>query len=653
MCADKRPDESVGFFVLVRKNYITRPSLCRSIKTRGSISLDNFRVVLILLYVNILEDYGVINKTIHMMDNFAERHRRALWYLIYACGLLIIIAAIYSFCITPFSSDLRVFMAASSQSKYQISTGVLAAIESWELKGIANRLLMFFIYSISNLLAGFNNKIAFQIVCKAIYALGTIAIIAVTVSLVKKKFGFGTKTGFLCFIAICMTVFSCSPGTHLQAEMTAYILLLLATAFLLHGNNLFSIAAGFVLATLFFFKSIFVLLSICAFIFAFFIKKRLNHSGFLRPGIISYLCSLTGLLLIVFLVYPQEFTDMADAARFQNTLLSFNSNRSLISIISGFEDGLIKSITMIPAIIAGVSMAVISSVRYVKRKEWQELLLLLIIWMFPIMIIVLSNLYVEYHYINLLFPSCSTGIIFILDSNFKSGGPVKKVYSYSFLIFAALAFFVFCIFLVKPWEFLNYSTYRMAFYSILVMSVFSVLLSHHRAMRMIAITSVLSMMLFTWGYVQSFAGPYYRNMVRTEKIVTQTNDAFVNSYISQINGQKILYLDAGLAAFYVDQPSYSRYFFNLPLQRWTNGDAWECQKAQYDLIMNYSGKHILYHDWMDLSKYPEIKNKIETEYRLVENTGLVSYGAPWNPFNLLDSRQTGTQISIRLYTRNE
>jgi len=56
---------------------------------------------------------------------------------------------------------------------------------------------------------------------------------------------------------------------------------------------------------------------------------------------------------------------------------------------------------------------------------------------------------------------------------------------------------------------------------------------------------------------------------------------------------------------------------------------------------------------MDLSKYPEIKNKIETEYRLVENTGLVSYGAPWNPFNLLDSRQTGTQISIRLYTRNE
>lgn len=165
--------------------------------------------------------------------------------------------------------------------------------------------------------------------------------------------------------------------------------------------------------------------------------------------------------------------------------------------------------------------------------------------------------------------------------------------------------------------------------------------------------SLLSLTLFTWSYIQSFAGPYYRNMIKTEKIVEQTNATFSESYDVYFQGQEILYLDAGVAAFYVDAPSYSRYFFNLPLQRWQPGKAWECEKEQYNLLMDYSGKYILYSDWMNLEKYPELQNKVTTEYHKVEGEGLVSFGAPWDPFNLADSEKTGKQINIFLFERND
>lgn len=96
----------------------------------------------------------------------------------------------------------------------------------------------------------------------------------------------------------------------------------------------------------------------------------------------------------------------------------------------------------------------------------------------------------------------------------------------------------------------------------------------------------------------------------------------------------VLFLDGGAAPFYIDAQSYSKYFFNLPLQRWQEGKKWEIQEQEYELVMNYTGKYILYSNWIGIEKYPELKQKIDNEYEKIPYSGLFVYSPEWNVFVL-------------------
>lgn len=110
-----------------------------------------------------------------------------------------------------------------------------------------------------------------------------------------------------------------------------------------------------------------------------------------------------------------------------------------------------------------------------------------------------------------------------------------------------------------------------------------------------------------------------------------------------------LVADAVVGAFYMGAPSYSRYFFNLPMQRFKVGDTWVCQQEQYALLMQYTGKYIVYSDWFGIEKYPQLQQKLETEYERIDGKDLLLYTPSWDVFSLTDVQaiKPGAYILIR------
>ena len=135
--------------------------------------------------------------------------------------------------------------------------------------------------------------------------------------------------------------------------------------------------------------------------------------------------------------------------------------------------------------------------------------------------------------------------------------------------------------------------------------------------------------LFFWMNYNSFIAPQCRNLMHLDRMVAEYNkDALPEDY----GDEPVLFLDAGVAAYYTDAPSYSRYYFNLPLQRWNAGDEWECKELELDKLMAYDGEYILHTSWFPLNKYPEVQQKLHDEYELY--TSIMDYAPSWNVFTL-------------------
>ena len=107
--------------------------------------------------------------------------------IVFICSIIIfLIMAFISFITVPVTGDIKVFIAAANQAKYKDSRGILQIFEAWELKGIANRLLMYFIYSVSGLFISYGNVVAYELAVKTIYAAILVLVIIISVCLLIK-----------------------------------------------------------------------------------------------------------------------------------------------------------------------------------------------------------------------------------------------------------------------------------------------------------------------------------------------------------------------------------------------------------------------------------------------------------------------------------
>lgn len=164
--------------------------------------------------------------------------------------------AVYSFVTTPFTGDIKVFMAAANQVHFQKEDGLVAVFEAWEIKGIVNRLLMYTIYRLSNSVAGFSNMIQFEVASKFFYAFFVIIVLAFSAYLMAEKW----EKRLWLFLVFQLSFFCTFTAVQLQAEMTCVALCIFIMACMVHNRMWSFIVAGIAGAILFYFKSIFILM---------------------------------------------------------------------------------------------------------------------------------------------------------------------------------------------------------------------------------------------------------------------------------------------------------------------------------------------------------------------------------------------------------
>ncbi|MBQ8605434.1 MAG: hypothetical protein IJ408_01745 [Clostridia bacterium] len=559
----------------------------------------------------------------------------------FAC--LIGLLAIYSFVKTPFTGDIKVFMAAANQVKYQEGDILHAIFEAWELKAIGSRLLMYIIYAISDMLVGFENKIAFEAVCKLVYALMLSGIFAGTAALLPFK----TKNKFLAFAVMFFAFFASGTAVQMQVEMTCIAICLLAAACLIKGKVWSVVLSGFLCSTLFFFKSVFILLYV-SIILIYALYKRKADKKSLIISVLSTLGFSAFFFAGVYLIYPQEFADMAHASEYQATLLSEGASVSLQSILDRFFTNLVTGTVMAPVILFGIISTVFIIIKAIREKDTATWILLTALWAISIDIIVVSNTYFAYHYFLLVLPSLIAVLLY-----FKAF-PETGVVSLAAAFISLCAVTLFNLLLGKDYEIaiFNVSTGLLVILHLIAAAVIVFTIAGSKKTHGIFTCVSLTVCFFLWANFLTALAPYYKNIRALDAnsvVMSQKNIP------SDIGDGQVLFLDAGSAPFYIDAPSYSRYFFNLPLQRWNEGDEWEWKDTEYEKLLAFDGKYVVIdYSWFKIDKYPELKAKLESEYVSLPSEDLRFYSPNWRWYDRIELSDykgedyiTGAHILVR------
>lgn len=558
------------------------------------------------------------------------------------------ILAIYSFVKTPFTGDIKVFMAAANQAKYKDSGFLMSVFEAWELKGIASRLFIYIIYAIADFFVGFENKLMFEAACKLVYAIILVGIFALSAFIIPTE----NKNRAMLFGIVFFAFFASGTASQMQAEMTCVAICLMAYACLIRNKTWSLALCGALCSFLFFFKSIFILLFasvlLCGALYNFTVKNTLTKRSFIVAVIAFLVCEivLTGLVAII---YPQEFADMAQASEYQSTLLSEDSNIALQSISTRFLQNFTLSAVMIPILIIGVVGSIYEIIKAVKEKKHPVWICLLSLWAVSADLIIVSNTYFIYHYFLLVIPAIAATVLFFKHTD----RCILQVSAACLLSLGAVTGFN--ILLGPDYEIgaINNSTALLVCLHLIVAAIVIFTIGKYKKTTAFLSFATLTVCFFLWANFLTALAPYYKNLRTFNKYSYISS---VRDIPADIGEDEVLFLDSGAAPFYIDAPSYSRYFFNLPLQRWTKQDEWEWKDSEYEKVLAFDGKYVVMdYGWMKMDNLPELKQKLESEYTVLETPNMRIWSPYWQWYDLRDFKEftdnetyaTGLKILVR------
>ena len=554
-----------------------------------------------------------------------EKIRKSKSYQVLMCASLIVfmLIALYSFIKSAFTGDIQVFIAAENQVKYKDVDGLKALFEAWELKGIANRSLMYLLYRIGIIFAPYGKVTVIEPVIKCAYAVIMLFFISGTAFLISKK----KETRLFVFVAEYLMVFCTYTAAQLQAEMTVVILSAFIFSLLVHDGTNCCIVAGMIGGALFFFKSVFILLFMSAVIGASAYSNWKKGKNFYYQSIGSYVIAEIIMIGLVRVYYPQEFADMSAAKDFQATLFSVGSNVRLWDMLNSLFSGFTVAVVAFPFLLLGLISLVILIIFLIRERDWRTLIGTTFCWIFAIDIITASNKYFLYHYYLLVLPCFITALLLWKRWKFDKG-----------LFFHAEVCSVICVVAcwglkdgVKQTSLINNSTVLLVIMHLLVVAIAIGILTEYSRLEQMGVILVLTVCSFFYLNYSSVIAPKWRN---EQMLLKQSEKACVGLFPKDFSDEPVLFLDAGSASFYIDAPSYSRYFFNLPMQRWQPGNEWPLQKSEYEKLMNYNGKYVVYTNWFGIEKYPDFQAKIENEYERIPGSSIYTFSPDWKFFSL-------------------
>lgn len=478
--------------------------------------------------------------------------------------LIIWLFVVLSFVFKHVNNDFFVFWGYGKQVKLALAHGPNALLEVWDVKGMLFRFYVYVEYLITSAFCGDLFTLQAQATYKAIGLAFLLTILWVAVKQIPKNFLPKRKNHLYLFFIISILLLAVQCISHLQAEMLGVFILILATSLSLYDVLLKKIIAGVLVGLLFFLKSPMILMAGSLFFVFILITRKsllLAIKSFIPLITATVLTVSVGLLFYHFL-YNQELIDIYDVSQYEHTLLEsltiFGIYNSLCSFFSHFFDNLL----LYPVFCLAVMFFIAELISAIKNGSFRSFFLYVLILAFPTALIMVSNCFFSYHYYLLAYPS----VVIILYSGEKL---MANIY------------------------------FRKSMYAV----------------------SILLFLLFT--YLLSAVSPYSIKASERYQEVLWQNSLKAQKVLAEHPTSKILYLDSGFAPSVFPTKSYLRYLYPLPIQRFNeqfsefvNTNTFSSVKQQ---ILDYDDNIIICDwDWFFTNEHPEIQEKIEKEYVLID-----------------------------------
>lgn len=479
-------------------------------------------------------------------------------YLLAFVLILIIANSIYQ----PLGDDQRIFLAFAQQADdfYGPFPGNL--IECWTIRGIGFKALYYGLYKTALLMVSYDDKLAFEAVCKAIWtvlSLGLLGLGAYAGQRFMRTFNLDPALAF--FIA-AVSAYSVSFDLALQAENVAVVMVLAALGMSL-GDRVWNVLAGILMALLFTLKGITLAMGLYPLIFLW-LMKCLYHDWLhcrmqLRENLwrtgTAWITSSVILLACLAWFAPRDLIDLYDASLFQSSL----SGVGLWERLQRMWLFPVNNVFHMPFLFTGAAMALFVFVYFADRRP-ECLAAYSLLWMLPAAIVLAQGRFYSYHY--------------------EAFQPAVVI------------------------------TWGMALAGIDQVTT-------RRCWRPIILTLPVILMAACTSPLAVFPVTRSTEFAR-ESRETAEQYRIVDEELKISREPEVLYLTDGRATYYFKARSASRYYYPLPVKRSIHNPALLTTSLYRDEmrhIRDYQGKWIVVMDqWFELWNFPEIQQKLEDEY---------------------------------------
>ena len=571
-------------------------------------------------------------------------NRKFSWFICINLLIYLFFAVVaVSFVFSPITGDIKVFLAGARQADFLDGNFIQKVYNQWELKGVLNRMTMYFLYKTGSLFFVFPS-FAFERFVSFTYLIFGLLMLFLSVQLIapKKEIVFKLRyTAVLSSIIFCVQIMS-----RMQAEMTVSIILVLAFSLYINGvlsrkhENIKLFISGIFIGITILYKTVLILLAVSFVAGCYLWDKKNGEKPTFKKFMLLFIGGLFALVLgfaSILLINPQEIQNILDASLFQSTLFS-GGGRSLKAIIKMFAGNYLNSAIGSPFILLGTFAAISLICNYIKQKQIDCVLMLFVLWGIPSTIIILANCYFYYHYYIFTLPAILN--IYLCYNKEKE---MLRLSSQETII--GVLPFAICIVIIS-FLIQNYSTllYASKMYKIeillmllMILASIAVQIQSRNTIRKVFILASFGLVFFNYvTYINVFS--------RNTRVYNRlTKEVFgKNSGIAFDRSQIYLYLDDGSGSYAMGNKSYSVYYYPLPLQR-IHDSSLKAQSDFYKKIENdylaFSGEYITTQDdWFFLNGNNEkLRQKINTEY--TKDFDLFRWSVPQSLFENLDNLQ--------------
>lgn len=522
-----------------------------------------------------------------------------------------------TFIVTPLAGDVKVFAACARQADYVGGNWIYNAYNTWELKSVFSRTYIYLLYKAVEGITGFGNYF-FAMGIKLLYGLVTIVFLIFAVWMGEGNRSGREKTFYVLVSSIL--VFSAQATVHMQVEMTCTVILLAGFGLYMNavrtsrkaGGKL--LAAGLCIGSVFFFKSVLIIMSAAFVAAAYLWDKKHGFTPSLKRFWLLVLGSVLMLLaggLSILLLNPGEIQDILAASVFQDTLFSAKDVSLKALCLYGIYQFLAACLKT-PGLLLGVVAGMINFMKSLRERSADRIFMRAVLWAVPAMFVLLSNKYPLYHYFVFLFPGIIELLLMEKDVREMCGSRRFRVGAY--LVF----FLIFLSFLLLPCLGLFNESFRsLGILAVCILTAAAAaggLLGFEKGVRGCCLAAVFIAGVIYLNYISVFS-VNCQDYIRLDKLAYETDE----EVISSVRSEEMLYLDYGIGAYLFGARSHLKYYYPLPLERLTEESEYsrmECYVESREGALQYDGTYVsVCSDWFFAKgKNEAIREKLDAEY---------------------------------------